>query len=98
LQADYAGKPCPFWFFGLALPYLGVVACRRSQLKIAATPGKIEPPLGVFGSVFGSSLGSFLGVLATGLALFVASCLSGLGFSLSPLSLLGSSFLFPCGV
>jgi hypothetical protein len=45
LQADYAGKPCPFWFFGLALPYSGVVACRRSQLKIAATPGKIEPSL-----------------------------------------------------
>jgi hypothetical protein len=47
LQADYAGKPCPFWFLGLALPYSGVVACRRSQLKISATPGKIAPSLGL---------------------------------------------------
>jgi hypothetical protein len=29
-----------------SLHFQGLTACRRSQLKIAATPGKIEPPLG----------------------------------------------------
>jgi hypothetical protein len=33
------------WCPPIALPCRALVACRRSQLKTAATPGKIEPPL-----------------------------------------------------
>jgi hypothetical protein len=46
LQADYAGRP----IVEMASTQSScltptMAACRRSQLKITATPGKIEPPL-----------------------------------------------------
>jgi len=42
IASDYAASH-PSTALGLSLPYLGLVGCRRSQLKTAATPRKIEP-------------------------------------------------------